>query len=286
MRELTGKTAFVTGGASGIGLALGQAFAAAGMHVMLADIETNALDAALDTVRRIAPSARGVVCDVTEAAAVERAASATVAAFGKVHVVCNNAGVGGGGGIEDISLDTWRWVLDVNVMGVLHGIKTFLPLLRAHGEGGHFVNTASMAGMNSGLGFSPYSASKFAVVNMSEGLAKRLGPLGIGVTVLCPGFVRTGIWDSGRNRPERYGPALTPDPASPGGRLLAELKRLGQSGLDPAAVAAQVLAAIRADELYVFTHAGAEWRAELAERFDAILAAMDKAAAEGQGSAL
>jgi NAD(P)-dependent dehydrogenase (short-subunit alcohol dehydrogenase family) len=284
MRELTGKTAFVTGGASGIGLAMGQAFAAAGMRVMLADIETNALDAALDTVRRIAPSARGVVCDVTEPAAVERAASAAVAAFGKVHVVCNNAGVGGGGGIEDISLDTWRWVLDVNVMGVLHGIKTFLPLLRAHGEGGHFVNTASMAGMNSGLGFSPYSASKFAVVNMSEGLAKRLAPLGIGVTVLCPGFVRTGIWDSGRNRPERYGPAVTPDPASAGGRLLAELRRLGQAGLEPAEVAARVLAAIRADELYVFTHAGAEWRAELAERFDAILAAMDKAAGNDTSS--
>src|ERR1700679_3856003 len=173
MRELTGKTAFVTGGASGIGLAMGQAFAAAGMRVMLADIEKNALDAGLDTGAPLA-----------------------VAAFGKVHVVCNNAGVGGGGGIEDISLDTWRWVLDVNVMGVLHGIKTFLPHIRAHGEGGHIVNTASMAGMNSGLGFSPYSASKFAVVNISEGLAMRLKPLGIGVTVVCPGFVNTHIWQS------------------------------------------------------------------------------------------
>src|SRR6185503_17001718 len=113
-------------------------------------------------------------------------------------------------GIDNISLDTWRWVLDINLMGVLHGIHTFLPHIRAHGEGGHIVNTASMAGMNSELGFSPYSASKFAVVNMSEGLATELAPLGIGVTVLCAGFVRTRLWESSRDRPERYGPAQTP----------------------------------------------------------------------------
>jgi NAD(P)-dependent dehydrogenase (short-subunit alcohol dehydrogenase family) len=132
----------------------------------------------------------------------------------------------GAGGIDNISLDTWRWVLDVNLMGVLHGIRTFLPHIRAHGEGGHIVNTASMAGMNSGLGFSPYSTSKFAVVNMSEGLAMRLKPLGIGVTVLCPGFVRTRISESGRNRPERYGPTQTPDLASPAGVFAAKLAEL------------------------------------------------------------
>jgi NAD(P)-dependent dehydrogenase (short-subunit alcohol dehydrogenase family) len=169
-------------------------------------------------------------------------------------------------------------VLDVNLMGVLHGIRTFLPHIRAHGEGGHIVNTASMAGLNSGLGLSPYAASKFAVVNISEGLAKQVAPLGIGVTVLCPGFVRTRIFESGRNRPERYGPAQAPDPASPAGKLAARQAELGRLGLDPIDVAAQVLTAIRENELYVFTHAGAEWRAELKERFDAILRAMDKAA--------
>jgi NAD(P)-dependent dehydrogenase (short-subunit alcohol dehydrogenase family) len=163
-------------------------------------------------------------------------------------------------------------------MGVLHGIRTFLPHLRAHGEGGHIVNTASMAGMNSGLGFSPYSASKFAVVNMSEELAMQVAPLGIGVTVLCPGFVCTRIWESRRNRQERYGLARTPDPASQAGKLAAKLAELGRSGLDPSDVAAQVLTAIRENELYVFTHSGADWRAELDERFAAILAAMDKAA--------
>jgi NAD(P)-dependent dehydrogenase (short-subunit alcohol dehydrogenase family) len=280
MQEFSGKTAFVTGGASGIGLALGQAFANAGMNVMLADIESDALAAAVATLHASKANARSIVCDVSDPVSVEQAAQATYAAFGNVHVVCNNAGVGGGSGIDDISLDTWRWVLDVNLMGVLHGIRTFLPHIRAHGEGGHFVNTASMAGMNRGLGFSPYSTSKFAVVNMSEGLAKQVAPLGIGVTVLCPGFVRTHIWESGRNRPQRYGPSLTPDPASPAGRLLAELVEHGQSGLDPSDVAAQVLSAVRNNELYVFTHHSAEWRAELEERFAAILAAMDQAAAK------
>lgn len=279
MRELAGKTAFVTGGASGIGFALGRAFAVAGMNVMLADVEAAALAAAIETMSEFAPHVRGVACDVADPASVDRAAEASFQAFGNVHVVCNNAGVGGGSGIDDISLDAWRWVIDVNLMGVVHGIRTFLPQIRAHGEGGHIVNTASMAGMNSGMGFSAYSASKFAVVNMSEGLAARLQPLGIGVTVLCPGFVRTRIWESWRNRPERYGPARAPDPASPAGVLLFHLAELGQSGLDPADVAAQVLAAIREDALYVFTHAGPEWRAELEERFGAILAAMDKAAA-------
>jgi NAD(P)-dependent dehydrogenase (short-subunit alcohol dehydrogenase family) len=279
MQELAGKTAFVTGGASGIGFALGRAFAEAGMKVMLADIETDALAAAVQRLHEIGPDVRGVVCDVADATSLEHAADATCEAFGNVHVVCNNAGVGGGTGIDNISLDTWRWVIDVNLMGVVHGIGAFLPRIRAHGEGGHIVNTASMAGMNSGLGFSPYSASKFAVVNMSEGLAMQLAPHGIGVTVLCPGFVRTRIWQAGRNRQERYGPARMPDPASPAGVFAARLAELGAAGLDPADVAAQVLAAIRGNELYVFTHHSVEWRTELAERFAAILAAMDKAAA-------
>ncbi|SEE57215.1 NADP-dependent 3-hydroxy acid dehydrogenase YdfG [Rhizobiales bacterium GAS191] len=277
MREFAGKTAFVTGGASGIGLALGRAFAEAGMKVMLADIETDALATAVESLHSFGPDVRCVACDVADPASVERAATASYEAFGNVHVVCNNAGVAGGSGIDNISLDNWRWVLDVNLMGVLYGIRAFLPHIRAHGEGGHIVNTASMAGMNSGLGLSPYSASKFAVVNMSEGLSMRLKPLGIGVTVLCPGHVRTRISESGRNRPERYGPTKTPDAASPAGVLAAHLAELGQSGLEPSDVAAQVLAAIRENELYVFTHP--EMRAEVEERFATILGALDKAAA-------
>ncbi|MBV9250873.1 MAG: SDR family NAD(P)-dependent oxidoreductase [Acetobacteraceae bacterium] len=278
MRDFAGKTTFVTGGASGIGLALGRAFAEAGMKVMLADIEADALTAAVQSLRALGFDTRGVVCDVADPASLQHAAEALYEAFGKVHLVCNNAGVAGGSGIDDISLETWRWVLDVNLMGVVNGIRTFLPHIRAHGEGGHIVNTASMAGLSSGLGFSPYSASKFAVINISEGLAKQIAPLGIGVTVLCPGFVRTRISESVRNRPARYGRAEPPDPTSSAGELAGRQAELGRSGLDPRDVAAQVLTAIREGELYVFTHTGAEWRSELQRRFDTILSAFDRAA--------
>ena len=277
MRDLAGKTAFVTGGASGIGLALGRAFAEAGMKVMLANIEADALAAAVKSLHDFGPNIRGVACDVADPLSVERAAKAACEAFGNVHVVCNNAGVAAAGGIDNISLDNWRWVLDVNLMGVLHGIRTFLPHLRGHGEGGHIVNTASMAGMNGGLGFSPYVASKFAVVGISEGLATQLKPLGIGVTVLCPGYVRTRIGESGRNRPQRYGATQTPDPASPAGLLLAHIAERLQAGLEPSYVAARVLTAIREQELYVFTHP--EMRGDVEARFAAIVAAMDKTAA-------
>ena len=276
MQELSGRTAFVTGGASGIGLALGRAFAEAGMNVMLADIETEALAAAGKSLHNFGSDVRSVTCDVTDPSRVERAANAAYAAFGNVHVVCNNAGVAGGWGIDDISLDDWRWVLEVNLMGVVHGIRTFLPHIRAHGAGGHFVNTASMAGMLSGLGFSPYSASKFAVVTMSEGLAMQLKPHGIGVSVLCPGWVHTRIGESGRNRPQRYGPTRAPEPGSPAAALSDHVAESLRSGLDPAAVAQLVLSAIREDELYVFTHP--EMRVQLEERFAAISAAMDRAA--------
>jgi NAD(P)-dependent dehydrogenase (short-subunit alcohol dehydrogenase family) len=274
MRDFVGKTAFVTGGAGGIGLAMARAFAKAGMKVMLADIEAKALQAALDGLRQISPEVRGTVCDVADAASVDRAAQATFDAFGRVHVVCNNAGVAAGGGIDHISLDNWRWVIDVNLMGVLHGVRSFLPHIRAHGEGGHIVNTASMAGMESGLGFSPYGASKFAVVSMSEGLAAQLAPHGIGVSVLCPSFVRTGIGESGRNRPGRYGEPQPLDPASPAAAMVAEIARQIEAGLDPDSVAARVLNAIRENELYIFTHSG--MRAQVEARFAAILAAMDR----------
>jgi NAD(P)-dependent dehydrogenase (short-subunit alcohol dehydrogenase family) len=274
MRELAGKTAFVTGGAGGIGFALARAFAQGGMKVMLADIEADALQAAVGSLQEISPDIRGTICDVADAASVERAAQATFNAFGRVHVLCNNAGVAAGGGIDHISLDNWRWVIDVNLMGVLHGIRSFLPHIRAHGEGGHIVNTASMAGMENELGFSPYGASKFAVVSMSEGLAMQLEPHGIGVSVLCPSFVRTRIGESGRNRPGRYGQSKPLDPASPAAAMVAGIAPQIEAGIDPVTVAARVLTAIRENELYIFTHPG--MRAKVEARFAAILAAMDR----------
>jgi len=275
MREFVGKAAFVTGGASGIGLALGRAFAEAGCKVMLADIEKAALDAALTSLSGSGQEIRGLACDVADPVSVDNAARVTFAAFGKVHILCNNAGVGARGGIDHIALDNWRWVLDVNLIGVVNGVCAFLPHMRAHGEGGHIVNTASMAGIiNRFHGFHPYPATKFAVVGMSEGLAVEVKPFGIGVSILCPGFVRTNILESARNRPERYGPTTPPDAANP---LYARLAELARTGMDPAEVARRVVAAVRNDELYVFTHP--ERRGAVEERFRAILAAFDRAAA-------
>jgi NAD(P)-dependent dehydrogenase (short-subunit alcohol dehydrogenase family) len=275
MQEFAGKAAFVTGGASGIGLALGRAFAEAGCKVMLADIEKTALDAALASFSGSGREMRGIVCDVADPASVDAAAEATFLAFGNVHILCNNAGVGARGGIDHIVLDNWRWVIDVNLMGVVNGVRAFLPHMRAHGEGGHIVNTASIAGMvNSRQGFAPYPATKYAVVGMSEGLAMEVKPLGIGVSILCPGIVRTNILESARNRPQRYGPATPADMTNPRYARFAEQVR---TGMDPAEVARQVLAAIRNDELYVFTHP--ETREAVQERFRSILAAFDRAAA-------
>ena len=151
--------------------------------------------------------------------------------------------------------------------------RSFLPQMRAHGEGGHIVNTASMAGMVNNMGFSPYAATKFAVVAMSEGLRMQLAPFGIGVSVLCPDFVRTRIGESGRNRPERYGQARPLDPGSPAAAMVAEIQRQIALGIDPASVAARVINAIRTDELYIFTHPN--MRQGVDGRFAAIQAAMD-----------
>src|SRR5215510_6116575 len=248
MLELSDKTAFVTGGASGIGLALGRAFAEAGMKVMLADIEAEALAAAVKSLESFG-RVRSVTCDVADPDSVACAAKTAYEAFGNVHVVCNNAGVGARGGIDNISLENWRWVLDVNLMGVLHGIRAFLPHIVSHGEGGHIVNTASMAGIVSSQFFNPYGASKHAVVSMSEGLAMQLKPVGIGVSVLCPEFVRTNITESERNRTARYGPKQRLEPGSPAAARVAQITERVKAGIDPSLVAARVVSAIRQDEL-------------------------------------
>jgi NAD(P)-dependent dehydrogenase (short-subunit alcohol dehydrogenase family) len=274
MRGFAGKGAFVTGGASGIGFALGRAFAAEGMKVMLADIEQAALDKAVAALRETGAEARGVVCDVADRASVERAAVETVAAFGKVHVLCNNAGVGvGGAPIDQIAPSDWEWAIGVNLMGVIHGISAFLPRMKTHGEGGHIVNTASMAGMMSGPMMSPYNVTKFGVVSLSESLAVELDGSGIGVSVLCPGWVNTAINESQRHRPARFGP---PRPLTAlAQERRAQLTALLRAGMSPDEVAARVMAAIRDDELYIFTHS--VMRAALEERFRRIRAAYDKA---------
>ena len=271
MQNLSGKVAFITGGASGIGLSMAQAFGAEGMSVVLADIEPEALERAVAGLRERQIRAEGVVADVASRASIQAAAEATLAAFGKVHVVCNNAGVGAGGMMDAVTPSDWDWVIDVNLKGVVYGVETFVPLIAAHGEGGHFVNTASLAGMVSPPGMEPYCATKFAVVAMSEGWREQLAAKGIGVSVLCPGFVKTRINESRRNRQASYGPdQRAPPPAdAPPSRVL--------SGIPVEPVGRRVVEAVKANELYVFTHPGS--KAAVAARFERILAAFDDAEA-------
>ena len=245
---------------------------------MLADVDAPSLASAVQSLKNIGPDVRGVACDVADPGSVDHAAKTAFEAFGNVHILCNNAGVISGGGIDGISLEEWRWVIDVNVMGVLHGIRTFLPHIRSYGEGGHIVNTASMAGMRNGLGLSPYSATKFAVVSMSEGLAAELKPFGIGVSVLCPGFVRTRIMESQRNRPTSYSSGSIRNAETSDNATIAKLIRLVNAGIDPADIASRAVAAIQNDELYVFIHP--ERRTDLQARFSAILAAFDRTLTE------
>ena len=265
-REFDGKVAFVTGGASGLGFSLARAFGRANMRVMLADIEVSALNAAVAELKGAGIDARGVECDVANRASVEHAASDTLAAFGKIHVLCNNAGVVAGGPMERITPGDWDWVIGVELMGAVYGIQAFLPHLKSQGEGGHIVVTSSMAGMLPTPGNGPYTAAKFGLVGLSETLAAELAGTSIGVSVLYPGAVRTRAADSARNRPERYGPR-TETPAAAAAQLAAILR----SGEEPDEVAEKVMRAIKEEELYIFTHP--EYRPLLEERFQRILAA-------------
>ena len=278
MRDVAGKTAFVTGGASGIGFAMARSFAAAGMNVAIADIEEGALEAA---VTSLAPTNAEVIplrVDVTDRDAMARAADATEAAFGKVHVVCNNAGVAVGGPTDAMSYADWDWVVSVNVNGVINGVQTFTDRIKAHGEGGHFVNTASMAGHLAIGGLGVYNATKFAVVGMSEAMRMDLAPHQIGVSVLCPGVVNTNIFESGRNRPAALQAETdTADLASFRGAEQgreAMLEQFRRNALDPAHVGDMVLHAIIQDEEYIFTHP--EFAEQVTDRHQAMSAAFDR----------
>lgn len=203
VKELAGKTVFVTGAASGIGLGIATAFAQAGAKVMLCDIEEAALSAALEQLRLTNFDVDGVKADASLKAELVAAAEATTARYGKVHILVNNAGVGGGGPYGSWTEASWDWTMGVNLMATIWGIEIFGPLIEQHGEGGHIVSTASIAGLISGQS-NAYNVSKYGVVALSEGLRRELAPRGIGVSVLCPGFIRTQIMNSRRNLPKRF----------------------------------------------------------------------------------
>ena len=266
MENLRGKVAVITGGASGIGRAVAERAAAEGMKLVLADIEEAVLAATARALTSEGADVLAVVTDVSDAASVRALREQTLQHFGGAHLVHNNAGVGVGGPIWEVTEEEWRWILGVNLWGVVHGINVFVPLLLEQGEG-HVVNTASIAGLTSTPGLGPYTATKHAVVAISESLFKDLRAAGapIGVSVLCPGFVQTGIAQSDRNRPDW---APEHDPASAGERT-SFIQAMVDAGIQPQAVADRVLAAVHDGTFYILTHP--EMKPALALRHQDIL---------------
>jgi NAD(P)-dependent dehydrogenase (short-subunit alcohol dehydrogenase family) len=245
------RVAVVTGAASGIGLALVERFAGEGMKVVMADVEAPALDAAAAAVRAKAAAVLAVRVDVSRADDVERLARETYAAFGAAHVVCNNAGVAVLGAVHEHSLADWQWVIGVNLWGVIHGVRAFLPRMLAGGDEGHIVNTASMAGLSTAPFMSVYDVTKHGVVALSESMFKEFEATGapIGVSVVCPGLINTSIMRSSRNRPPELAEEGKAGPmAQAFGQGLSD--RLTR-GYPPSEVAEQVLQGIREKRFYV-----------------------------------
>lgn len=246
------KIAVVTGAASGIGLALAERFAGAGMHVVLADVDEPGLEAAAAQVGAHGVDTLTVRTDVSDEAAVQALAAATVDRFGGAHLVCNNAGIAAQGDPWFGALSSWTWTIGVNLWGVIHGIRAFLPVIAESG-GGHIVNTASMAGLMPGAA-APYDATKHAVVALSEDLYlnTRMAGLPIGVSVLCPGWVRTRIADAQRNFPASLGEPAAP---IPGTEIVYELlKRVIDEGMPPAVVADRVADAVVEERFWILPH--------------------------------
>jgi NAD(P)-dependent dehydrogenase (short-subunit alcohol dehydrogenase family) len=275
LRPLAGKVAVVTGGASGIGKALGARLVRQGMKVVLADVERAALDKAAAEI-----GALGIQTDVTSFESVQSVADEVQARCGGVHLLCNNAGVASMASLSDMALADWEWLLGVNLWGVIHGIKAFLPMLRANPDGGHLLNTASMAGLHVTPDMGGYTVSKFAVIALSETLALELADEGsaVGVTILCPGPVSTRLGSSQRNR----------SPLLPGGALVdCDLEATEDGGglrwVDPDRAAAVAVRAVQRGDLYAFTHP--EMASLVKDRHATIAKALaDAAAGEEPGS--
>jgi NAD(P)-dependent dehydrogenase (short-subunit alcohol dehydrogenase family) len=270
MENLADKVAWITGAASGIGLALAHRLAREGTKLVLVDIEAGPLEAAEAALRAAGASTLAIRADVTSSTEVAAAAARANDAFGLVHLIVNNAGVGGSGGpMWLISESDWDWTINVNLRGVTHALRHLLAPLVASGEVGHVVNTASMAGLTSTPFLGPYTATKHAVVALSECLVKELelAKSKVGVSVLCPGFVKTNINTSHRNRPGSAAPDRTPNPGE--AKMKAALEHLVQNGIPADKVADEVVDAIQANRFYILTHP--EMKKQIAYRMQQIL---------------
>ena len=267
MQDFKGKTAVITGGASGIGFGMAEVFAEEQMNIVLADIEASALEAAVGRLESRQVSVKGVVTDTMRRESIANALAEATATFGNVHLLCNNAGVAGGQGLTwETPDEDWRWVLGVNFWGVLYGIQTFVPHMLEHGEAAHIVSTASLAGLIAGGG--PYGVSKHGVLSLSEGLQRDLRLVGanIGASVLCPGFVNTNIMTSERNRPDDL-PAQPTEVGQESG--MPGLVALLANGKQPREIGEIVLASIKADEFYILPHPA--WDDVVRGRVEAVL---------------
>jgi NAD(P)-dependent dehydrogenase (short-subunit alcohol dehydrogenase family) len=255
VKEFKDRVAVVTGGASGIGRAMADRFGAEGMKVVLADVEEEALQRAEGEMREKGVDVIGVRTDVSRAEDFQNLAQQTLDAFGGVHVVCNNAGVAGAWGrVWENTLDDWNWIMGVNLWGVIHGVRTFLPIMLEQGDEGHVVNTASLAGLMPGRGI--YGVTKQAVVALSESIYNdlKMADAKVGVSVLCPGWVDTNIADASRNRPTELSKTVEALPDEQRELMDTAVRNFLKTGLQPSAVADQVFEAIRDDQLYIITH--------------------------------
>ena len=272
IRDFQGKNAFITGAASGIGLAMAKAFAAKGMTVAVADIQAEVIEPAVEAIKAAGGKAIGIQLDVTDRAAMREAAARVAGELGPIHLLCNNAGVGQGGYIQDARDEDWDWVLSVNINGVVNGLQAFLPGMVAHGEEGHVVNTGSVAGLHPQRAIGIYNASKYAVVGLTETLRDDLAETAIGATVLCPGYTATNILASRRNWQEQFG--KWQKPASGIEHLRRDSARVVK-GKAPEEVASAVVQAVENDELYAIT--GPEFWPAIRRRFEEVARAMQGA---------
>ena len=266
--DLEGKVAVVTGGASGIGKGIAEALKAEGVELVIADIEDGALQRTATEL-----GATGIQCDVSSAESVGALATEVVERFGSAHVLVNNAGIGPMGRIADLTLDDWKWMIGVNLWGVIHGIHAFLPILKANEDGGHIVNTSSMAGLVGMPGLGSYTLTKYGVLGLTEVLAKELEEDGskVGATVLCPGTIHTNIGTSSRNRPDGNAGGLHDVDISQEG---SEVDMSGVRWMIPIEVGAIVVDCIKSGELYALTHP--DWWDMVEPRFVAIASAFGK----------